>query len=341
MQPIAVDAMGGDHAPNAIVRGVGLALDSLPGLGDIYLVGDEQVVRAELAHIGKLDHPKIKVTHAPDVVHMGEPATTPLRGKKKASIAVALDLVKDGQAAAVVSAGHTGATMACSVVKLRTLPGVDRPGIAAQFPSTTGRFVLLDAGATVDCKPEHLVQFAVMGDIYASSILKIVRPRIGVLSNGTEDEKGTELTKATFKLLQAVPGINFVGNVEGHDLFDGKVDVVVCDGFVGNIVLKACESLAKAMGSILKQRLKANPWRLAGAMMAYGALQEVRALGDAAEYGGAPFLGVNGIVIKAHGSSSPRAIQNAIRVAHEFLYLNINAEIVKRVAAATVSGAVH
>lgn len=333
MQPIAVDAMGGDHAPRAIVRGVCEALEAFPDLGPMLLVGDEHAVQAELKQVGRPIDPRLTVIHAPDVVHMDEPATTPLRAKKKSSIAVAMDLVKEGQAAAVVSAGHTGATMSCAVVKLRTLPGVDRPGIATLFPSTTGQFVMLDVGANVDCRADNLVQFALMGSIYANCILKIKEPRIGVLSNGTEAEKGTELTRSAFKLLQGMPGLNFVGNVEGHDLFAGKVDVVVCDGFIGNIVLKACESLAKALAKMLKARLMANPMRMLGAAMAKGAFNELRDHVDPTEYGGAPFLGVNGIVIKAHGSSSPRAVRNALRVAHESLFLDLNGAIVKRIQA--------
>ncbi len=331
MLPIAVDAMGGDFAPRAVIQGVGEALDMLPGCPDMILVGDEARMRAELSAIGKLGHAKLSLVHAPDVVRMDDPSTAPLRSKKNSSISLAVELAKEGKVSAVVSAGHTGATMAVSVVKLRMLSGVDRPGIAAVMPNLTGHFVLLDAGANVDAKAEHLQQYGIMGSAFAEGILGIEKPRVGLLSVGTESEKGNELSKTAFKLLAAVPDINFIGNVEGHGLFDGSVDVVVCDGFVGNVVLKGSEALAKAIGTILKRGLTANPLRKAGAVLCRGAFTELKQKLDPEEYGGAIFLGVNGVVIKAHGSSSAKAIRNAIRVAAEFVDHRVNEKIVSAI----------
>ena len=328
MLPIAIDAMGGDFAPRVVIYGVGEALDFVPGCPDMILVGDEAKIKAELVAIGKFGHPKLSVVHAPEVVYMDEPSITPLRSKKNSSISIAMDLVKEGRASAVVSAGHTGATMAVAMVKLRTLAGVDRPGIAAIMPSVTGHFVLLDAGANVDAKAEHLQQYGIMGSAFAEGILGLERPRVGLLSVGTEDGKGNELSKTSFKLLSASPDINFIGNVEGHGLFDGSVDVVVCDGFVGNVVLKGSEALAKAISGILKERLLASPVRKVGAVLCRGAFRELKQKINPEEYGGALFLGINGVVIKAHGSASAKAIRNAIRVAGEFVNHRVNEKII-------------
>ena len=333
MLPIAVDIMGGDHAPRAIVRGVCDALDLFPGLSPLLLVGDETQVLAELAHAGKARHPKITVVHAPEVVRMDEAPTAAVRGKKQSSITVAVDLVKQGRAAAVLSAGNTGATLMVSTVKLRTLPGIERAAIATILPSRRGRFILLDAGANVDSKAEHLLHFAIMGDIYSREILGHAKPRVGLVSNGTEPEKGNDLTRNAYQLLQQTPNLNFVGNVEGNDLFEGRVDVAVCDGFVGNVILKCAEGLAKALGHILKENLKKSPVRALGGVLAYGALSELRQIGDYSEYGGAPFLGVNGAVFKCHGGSNAKAIRNGLRVAQEFLDHGVNERIVKRVQA--------
>ncbi|NOY80794.1 MAG: phosphate acyltransferase PlsX [Kiritimatiellaeota bacterium] len=330
MSSIAVDAMGGDFAPGAVVEGVDLALRSVSGIRKLLLVGDERVVQRELGRIRRNGDPRIEVVHAPEVVQMDEPAITALRGKRQASITVAVNLVREGRADAVVSAGHTGAAVAATVVRLRTLPGVERPGIATVFPSPSGPFVLLDAGANVDAKPEHLVDYAIMGDVYARHILRFEAPRVGLLSVGTEDAKGNDLTKQAFKQLAALPGITFAGNVEGSDLFAGSVDVVVCDGFVGNVVLKCSEGLAKAFGKFLKVLLQKNPVRKAGALLSKNAFREFKILCDAEQYGGAPLLGVNGVCIIGHGSSSPMAICNALRVAAESVDHRLNDRIVRR-----------
>jgi phosphate acyltransferase len=338
MLPIAVDVMGGDFGPRPLVEGVGQALDLLPDAGPLLLVGDETVVRHELARLGKENDPRLTLVHADSVVAMDDPATSALRGKAGASITVAVDLVKKGQAAAVFSAGHTGASVAASVIKLRMLPGIDRPGIAAALPTPMGRFLLLDAGANVDAKPEHLLHYAVMGNMYSRHLLGVAHPRVGLLSVGTENEKGNELTKAAFKLLQTAPHLHFVGNVEGHDLFEGKVDVVICDGFVGNVVLKSCESLAKAIVHILKEKLTQNVMRKFGAMLSYGAFRELKQLGDHEEQGGALLLGVNGVVVIGHGSSSPKAVRNAIRVAREFIQHDVNAKIIREIQGLPLTG---
>jgi len=331
MVRIAVDAMGGDFAPRAIVEGVGEFLDCQGDGYRLLLVGEQTQLEQELSRIGKRGDPRLDIVHANEIVHMHEAAAATMRAKRGASINVAVDLVKKGEASAVVSAGHTGAAVASTVVKLRMLPGIERPGIAPVFPSPAGHFVLLDAGANVDCKPIHLVHYAVMGDAFARHILQRPQPRIGLLSVGGEDSKGNDLTKGAFKLLEEIKDLNFVGNVEGHDLFSGKVDVVICDGFVGNAVLKCCESLAEAVGHILKEKLQKNPLRTLGYLLSRGAYRELRSMTDYAEHGGAPLLGVNGVCIISHGASSPRAVRNAIRVAGEFVEHQVNQQIVTRV----------
>lgn len=331
MTTIAVDAMGGDFGPQVIVEGVCEALDRLSTDFQLILVGRRNEIEAELSRLGKLGDPRLDFAEASEVVNMDEPSATAIRGKRDSSIAVAIDLMKQGKANAVVSAGHTGAAVAASVVKMRPLPGIERPGIAAVFPSQDGHFVLLDAGSTIDCKPLHLVHYAIMGDVYERHVLGKANPRIGLLSIGGEVCKGNDLTKETFKLLRQMPSLNFIGNVEGHDLFRGSVDVVVCDGFVGNIVLKTCESLASALTGMLRDNLSKTWMRKLGYLMAKNAFRELRQAIDHAEYGGAPLLGVNGVCIIAHGSSSPKAIRNAIRVASESVRHQINRHIIERV----------
>ncbi len=331
MLNISVDAMGGDHAPRAVIEGVGEALDAFGDAYKLFLVGHQDVLQSELARIGKLDDPRLEIIQAEEVVHMHEAPAAAMRSKRNSSINVAVDLVKQQRAQAVISAGNTGAAVASTVVKLRTLPGIERPGIITVFPSPTGHFILLDSGATVDCKPIHLIHYAMMGDVYARNILNYENPRIGLLNVGGEQMKGNDLTKETHKLLSNLAEINFIGNVEGHDLFSGAVDVVICDGFVGNVVLKSCESLAETLGHILKEKLTQTFIRKLGYLLSRNAYQELRQLSDYAEYGGAPLLGVNGVCIIGHGSSSPRAICNAIRVAGEFVSHQVNQHIVDRI----------
>ncbi len=331
MAAIAVDAMGGDYAPQVVIDGIGEWLDRHPGEATLCVVGDEAQVRAELRRIGKEGHPRLDVVHAPEVIRMDDSPAAAVRSKRRSSINVAVDLVKQGRAQAFFSAGNTGACVAATVLKWRLLPGISRPGIATVFPSPKGNFVLLDAGSTVDCDPVNLLHYAIMGDVYCSHVLGKPSPRVGLLNVGGEDVKGNDLAKESFKLLNSVEGINFIGNVEGHDLFSGRVDVVVCDGFVGNVVLKTCESLAVAIGAVLKEKLSRNLLRKAGYLLSRGAYVELKQMVDYAEFGGAPLLGVDGVCIIGHGASCARAVRNGIRVAETFVRLQVNDRIAQRV----------
>ncbi len=328
---IAVDAMGGDYAPDIVIEGVAIALKENQEITKLFLVGDLARISALIDTHGLKNHPKIELIHASQVVEMHEPSTLAIRGKKDSSITVCAELAKEGKVQAVVSAGHTGAAVAASVVKMRNLEGVDRPCIATIFPGPDKHFVIVDAGATPVCQPLNLVQFAIMGDIYARKILGRTNPAVGLLSNGEEDSKGTDLTKESLKLLKEIPSINFIGNVEGSDIFEGKVDVVVCDGFTGNVVLKFGESLAMGMFRMLRDKLEKNPKRMVGALLAKNAFKEVKNLADKAEYGGAPLMGINGVCIIGHGSSCPKSIKNAIKVAGQFIKYEVNQEIIDRI----------
>lgn len=328
---IALDAMGGDNAPFATIKGARNALKLYPQISRLFLVGDSPLLEAEIAK-HKLTDPRATIVHASDVVEMHESGAKALRRKKNSSISIATDLVKSGDAAAVVSAGNTGAAVAAATVKLRTLNGVERAGIASAMPNEYGICNLLDAGANPEAKPQHLVTYAIMGAVYARQVLGIDKPNVGLMSNGEEDEKGTTFTKETFALLSHMHGtgrapFNFVGNVEGHDLFESKLDVVLCDGFTGNIVLKSCEATAKAMSKWLKLEFKRSPFRIMGAAIAQGAFKAVKKRSSYEYVGGSPLLGVNGTCIIGHGSSSPLAIQNAIRVAVESVSQEVNPHI--------------
>lgn len=319
---IAVDAMGGDHAPREIVLGAVQAARELTGLSRILLVGDEQALGRELAAAGA-PLANVEVRHAAEVIGMDEAPAQAVRRKKDSSIGRAVDLVKAGEADAVVSAGNTGAFMVAATLKLRALEGIERPAIAAVMPTEGRPFVLIDAGANIDCTPKMIVQFALMGSVYARVILGQARPVVGLLSIGGEDTKGNEITKETFGMLKA-SHLNFRGNVEGHDLFKGETDVVVCDGFVGNVVLKTSESTARAIAHWMKLEFTRNPIRLLGALLLRGAVQNMKRRMDPEMYGGAPFLGANGICIKTHGSASRRAVFHAIRVAAESVHHHLN-----------------
>ncbi len=326
---VALDAMGGDYAPSINIGGAIDALRYYPKLSHLYLVGDEEVLKAECRKHGLTLDERVSIVHAPEVIGMAEPGAKTVRRKKQSSINVAMAMVKDGQADAFVSAGNTGAAVASATLKLRTLTGVDRAGIATAVPNEYGLCHILDAGANPEAKPEHLVAYAVMGTAYARSVLGVKEPKVGLMSNGEEEEKGTTFTKETFKRLKQTPGINFIGNVEGRDLFETELDVVLCDGFVGNIMLKTVEGTAKAVSKWLKAEIKGNPLRLAGAMLAQGAFRALKAKGNYETYGGSPLLGVNGVVIIAHGSSSALAIRNAVRVALETVENRVNHKIEK------------
>jgi phosphate acyltransferase len=326
---IALDAMGGDFGPPNIVGGAVMALKEYPHIQKLFLVGDTPRIEAELKQHGCNDR-RIEIVHASQVVEMSDGAVDAVRRKKDSSVSRAVDLVKKGDASAIVSAGHTGAAVAATTIKLRTLPGVDRPGIAAVIPSETNIFVLIDAGANSDPRPDHLVQYAIMGSVYSRHVLRYEKPAVGLMSIGDEDMKGSDLTKEVFKLLKQ-SGLNFRGNIEGHDLFADPVEVVVCDGFVGNVILKTCESIGDAIFKWLKHELMKSKTRMAGAYLARNAFLTIRKKVNYEEYGGMPLLGVNGICIIAHGASTPLAIKNALRVAAESIEHQVNPHIVEEV----------
>lgn len=313
---IAIDAMGGDFAPREIVAGALRAAASLPtDVEELILVGKESEILG-VTPSGQLP-PRVRILQAGDVVEMGEPAAAAIRRKRDSSINRAMDLVKNGEAHAVFSAGNTGAVVASAALKLRTLPGVLRPAIATSMPGPGNRpWILIDAGATPDCSADLLVQFAVMGAVYAREIVGISEPRVGLLSIGGEETKGNEITREALGKLRSSP-LRFEGNIEGHDLFSGRVDVVVCDGFVGNVVLKTCESVAHFFGRSLKETLLQTWARRLGALLIRAGLADLRRRADASSYGGAPLLGVRGVVIIAHGASNAIAAANGIRVAIE------------------------
>ncbi|VAV84356.1 Phosphate:acyl-ACP acyltransferase PlsX (EC 2.3.1.n2) [hydrothermal vent metagenome] len=324
---IAVDAMGGDKAPSVVVEGsVEAARLGVP----VVLVGDTGKIKAELASC-KAGSLPIEVRHASQVVEMCESPAKAIRKKKDSSIKVCFDMVKRGEAGAVVSAGNSGAAMAAGMLVLRKLKGVDRPAIAVSVPTMKEPAVVLDVGGNVDCKPLHLVQFAMMGDVYARYVLKETRPRIGLLSNGAEEGKGNELTRATNELLKKT-SLNYTGYVEGKDIYSGNVDVVVTDGFVGNVVLKLSEGLVDAVVAMLKTEIQASLPAKLGYLLARGAFKNLKKKIDYDEYGGAPLLGIDGTCMISHGSSSSKAIKNAILKASEFVKEEVNGHLTDELA---------
>src|SRR2546423_2605060 len=323
---IARDAMGGDFGPPNLVAGAVMALREYSHITKLFLVGDSSQIEAELKKQNCNDS-RISVVHSTQVVDMSDSAWSAVRRKKDSSVSRAVDLVKRGQAEAIVSAGHTGAAVAASMIKLRTLPGIDRPGIAAVLPTETNVFVLIDAGANIDARPEHLVQYAFMGTVYSRHVLGYKNPKVGLISLGEEDVKGNEMTKEVFKMLKK-SSLNFVGNIEGRHLFEDPVEVVVCDGFVGNVILKTCESISVAIFAWLKHELARTPMRKLGALLARESFRSIRDKTNYEEYGGSPLLGVDGICIIAHGSSTPLAVKNALRVAAEAIEHQLKPHIV-------------
>ncbi len=307
---IALDAMGGDSSPAAEVEGAVLAAREFNA--EVVLVGDEKLLRSELDKHRTAGLP-ITICHASQRVEMHESPVSVLRKKKDSSIIVATKLVRDEKASAVVSAGHTGAAMAASLLILGPVKGVERPAIAAILPTLEGVAVMLDVGANVDCKPKHLYQFAIMGHAYAVKMLQKENPRIGLLSIGEEDTKGNILTRETFRYLKNSP-LNFIGNVEGKDVYSGSADVIVCDGFIGNVALKISEAVADTMGKMLSREIKKSSSGKIGYLLLKKAFAAFKKKVDYAEYGGAPLLGVNGVSIICHGRSTPKAIKNAIRM---------------------------
>jgi phosphate acyltransferase len=329
---IAVDAMGSDRAPKPEVEGAILAARH----HDIHvlLVGPEDEVRAELRHHPSAPLEQMQVVHASEVIGMNEKAAQAVRSKRDSTLRVGLRLVRDGKAAGFITAGNTGAAMATAKMVLGALPGVDRPALAAVFPTAQGTAsIMLDVGANVDSKPHNLEQWAVMGDIYSRAIFGAEHPRVGLLSIGEEESKGNELTRAAHQLLKQLP-LQFVGNVEGRDLYNGKVDVIVCDGFIGNVALKVSEGLVETVGYILKETLRATITRQVGFLLSRRAFDDFKKRLDYSEYGGAPLLGIKGVCIVSHGSSNAHAIKNAIRVASEFANANINEAIARGLTSA-------
>ncbi len=326
MVTIALDAMGGDHFPKAEIEGALQAVRSFDV--KVILVGQEEVLSRELKRHPGWNSLPIEVVHASEQITMEDSAGKAVRTKKDSSIRVASRLVRDGVAQGVVSAGNTGAVMATAKMVQGMLPGVDRPALASAFPTLSGRSaVMLDVGANVDCTPKMLAQFAVMGNAYSRVIFRSSRPRVGLLSIGEEEHKGNSLTHEAYPLLKTLKHLNFIGNVEGRDVYTGSVDVIVCDGFVGNVALKVSEGLVEVIRQLLKQSLKASITRQVGAYLAQGAFNEFKKRVDYSEYGGAPLLGLNGICVICHGRSTSKAIRNAIRVAKEFAEGRINERI--------------
>jgi len=327
---VAVDAMGGDHAPREVVLGAYQAA-SEAGETSVLLVGDSSLLESELRRLGRMPE-NLEVVHAAQVVDMEDSPTAPLRKKKQSSIRICADLVKAGRAQAMVSAGNTGAVMIAAKMVIGTIEGVDRPALAAEFPNPRGRTVVLDVGANVDTKAGHLREFAVMGHFYAQEVNGIHSPRIGLMSIGEEDSKGTDLTREVFDVLKGT-GLNFIGNVEGRDAFSGSVDVIVCDGFVGNVLLKSAEAVADLMKNMLRRELQKSPLRQLGALLARPAFESLARRTDYREYGAAPLLGLQGGCFVAHGRSTAVAIRNSIRRAAGFseaeLHLKIQEKMVR------------
>ncbi|MGH9360034.1 MAG: phosphate acyltransferase PlsX [Terriglobia bacterium] len=331
MPRIAVDAMGTDGAPLPEVEGAIRAAHER--FAEILLVGPEDILDRELARRKARGLP-IEVVHASEIVTMEDAGAKAFRRKRDSSMQVAARLVRDGRADGMVSAGNTGAVMTTAKIILGALHGVDRPALAAAFPTSKGKAaVLLDVGANVDCKPQHLEQFAVMGEIYYRVIFGAARPRVGLLSIGSEDHKGNDLTRESFRRLKELP-LRFVGNVEGRDLYNGRVEVIVCDGFIGNVALKISEGLIEAMHGLMRESLSSTLSSKVGYVLSRKAFRHFKKRVDYSEYGGAPLLGVRGVCLIAHGSSNENAIKNAVRVAAEFVQGSVNDKIERELAGA-------
>jgi phosphate acyltransferase len=332
---IALDAMGSDRAPKPEIDG---AIQAARHFGvRVILVGNEAAIRAELSRYPSASGLPLEIIHASEVITMEDKAVQAVRAKRDSSMRVGLRLAREGRAAGFVTAGNTGAAMATAKMVLGGIPGVDRPALAAVFPTAIRTVaILLDVGANVDCTPENLEQFAVMGEIYFRNMFGTRRPKVGLLSIGEEETKGNELTRETFQLLKKLP-LNFVGNVEGRDLYGGQVDVIVADGFVGNVALKTSEGVANLVRAILKESLKETITRQVGYLLSRSAFADFKKRLDHTEYGGAPLLGVKGVCFITHGSSNANAIKNAIRVAAEFAERRINSKIEKELAGIRVA----
>jgi glycerol-3-phosphate acyltransferase PlsX len=332
---IAVDAMGGDLGPAEVVEAVRLALRQYPALNPITLVGDEAVLGPLLSRISASHRQQVSIHHASEVVTMDDKPLTALKRKKDSSMARAIELVKDGQASVVVSCGNTGALMAAGTLRLRTMEGIARPALAAVVPRENGHFILIDAGANPEAKPEHLVHNAILGSHYCRVMLGIAEPRVGLMTIGTEEGKGNALITETNELLRRTGSLlNYSGPIEGFHVFAEHVDVVVCDGFVGNIMLKSWESLVKFFSGVLRQELQANPVRATGALLSKGAFTAMKERINPERYGGAPLLGLKGNILKAHGSSNRHAIKSAIHAASRIIRADMNHRIEADIARA-------
>jgi phosphate acyltransferase len=325
---IAVDAMGGDHAPLVNVDGAIAAAREF-GISSL-LVGRRAELEPLLEDAG-FSGPEIELVDAPEIVTMDDPATAAIRRKRQSSIRIAADCVREGRAAGLVSAGHTGAAMVVAKMVIGTIEGVDRPALATVLPNLTGHCLLLDVGANPDAKTAQFKEFAVMGSIYAELAFGKKKPSIGLMSIGEEDSKGTDETKEAFKILEAT-GLNFVGNVEGRDVFNGTVDVIVTDGFTGNVILKVSESLSEMVEQLLREEIKRTLQASVGFLLSRSAFRRFKSRLDYSEYGGAPLLGVKGCVIIGHGRSSAKAVKNAIRFAAEFARQNLAEKIQAQIA---------
>ena len=332
---IIVDVLGGDNSPNAVIQGAVNALEAADDFS-IILSGDEWTIKEQLQVIGYVGD-RITVLHAPEEISCNESPTVAIKRKKESSLVKALRAVADGEADAIVSAGSTGAVLAGATLIVKRIKGILRPGLAPILPSEKGPFMLIDCGANVDCKPEYLQQFAIMGSAYMSKVMGIENPRVGLINNGVESKKGNELTKATYSILEETPGINFVGNAEAREIMTGAFDVLVCDGFVGNVVLKYTEGLAMSLVNMLKVELMGDTRSKLGAAISKPAYRRFKKRMDYTEYGGAPLLGINGGIIKAHGSSDAKAIKMAILQAREYLVGNVTETISTYLADAAVS----
>ena len=326
---IAIDAMGGDNAPCEIIKGALEAKESLDKDDEIILIGVEDAIESQLSSQGS-DHDHITVVSAPEIIGMDEPPVESLRKKRKSSIAVMARMASHDQTDAVISAGNTGACVAACQLRMRNLQGVNRPGIAVVLPTLGGPVTMCDVGANVSCKPINLYQYAVMASVYSTEILNIEKPRVAMMSIGSEEAKGNELVKKTLALLKNDKELNFIGNIEGRDIFEGVADVVVCEGFVGNVVLKLSEGMVNMMFKAIKQELMAGNLKLA--MEFKPIMTEIYKKYDYHEYGGALLLGINGTSVICHGTSKSRTIKNAILAAKKFYTLKINEKIVEHLS---------
>ena len=320
-----LDAMGSDSAPKVEVEG---AIQAVEEFGyELILVGDEKTITGEL--VKYKDHSdKIRILHAPEKIEMNEPAAISVRRKRHSSIVMGVEILKKNDADAFVSAGNTGAVVCAATLSLRLLPGIERPGIAVVIPTLIGSSMILDVGANIDPKPIHMLQYGIMADAYSKYILHKPNPKVGLLNVGEEENKGTDFIKEAHMLLSESK-LNFIGNIEGRDIYGGSADIVLCDGFVGNVILKVSESVVDTIVKLLKNEIKSSIIATLGAALASNAFNELKKKMDYSEYGGAPLLGVDGRCIISHGSSSPKAIKNAIRVAAEYKEQDVNKHIIE------------